>query len=380
MMFKSGGIGPGTNNVATDDIPGHGSENESEGTTSARPSALMELLELLERDSILLTRCDYCRVLHSPLWDPYNHGCGECTHYAALRRGDVNITLPLVRRAVLWHRRGLDANSLLAIVNKNSYAERLHDTGYSCLVDYSARAVGNSVILRQQVLVSRNGPFSGHNGTPSARDIAALSYLPRDLLAPGWLGDVEYHLEDLKNMTTPQCRAFGHLRHPDSVMHGYRCYRDDKGPSRRALRPALRCLLTHRVPYTACPNKNDGLFGRVDGSSMYFEDYSQNAIALPDSPWGRVLVFTLWRDLGDGSSKDDAKWRMQPRPGIVFDGSFAEYRGTHGSRPGDVYEAYEGARQGTPYVPVLSKSVARRLLERPEHALSYAQWSARRAM
>jgi hypothetical protein len=179
-------------------------------------------------------------------------------------------------------------------------------------------------------------------------------------------------------MTTYQCQASHRLT---SVLHSYNCYRDNKGPSYRALQPALRCLLTHDLPCTACP-KDEGFFGRVDGNKRYFEDYSQNAIPVPDTdnPWGRVLVFTCWRDLGDGSSVDEAKWRMQPRPGVSFDASFADYRQTQGSRPGDAYEAFEGVRQGTPYVPVLPKSVARQLFERPQRSVSYGQWSSGQTM
>jgi hypothetical protein len=375
MMFKSGGIGPGTNNIATDGSPGHGSEDNSEATTPTRPSALMELLELLERDSLLLTRCDYCRVLHSPFSVTYGYGCGKCSHSVSLLRGDANMSLPLVRRAMLWHRRGLDSDSLLAMIRKNSYFKPLSDTGYLCFVDFRARAVGNSVILRQQLFIARGSPFVG-SGRPSARDIVALRHAPGISLTRSWLWDAGYHLEDLDAMTMPQCQA---SRHPGSALHTYSCYRDNIGPSPHELRPPLRCLLIHDLPCTLCPKDEDeGFFGRVDGNKTFFEDYSQNAIPVPDDPWGRVLVFTFWRDLGDGSSVDEAKWRMQPRPGVVFDASFADYRKTHGSRPGDVYEAYEGARQGTPYVPVLPKSVARQLLERPRRFLSYGQWSSER--
>src|SRR5689334_20432189 len=98
MMGKSGGIDSTVGDL----------KDWSGGDATPR----MLLLELLERDSLLLTRCDYCRRLHSPLWTGDVHDYQTCGHYknaVQVPQGRLSITLALIRRAVLWNRRGLDA-------------------------------------------------------------------------------------------------------------------------------------------------------------------------------------------------------------------------------------------------------------------------------
>jgi hypothetical protein len=94
---------------------------------------------------------------------------------------------------------------------------------------------------------------------------------------------------------------------------------------------------------------------------MSFADYSVNAIPFPGVAWDRVLVFTSWHNLGDGSSSEAIQWVMEPKQhgGPLHMGR--DVRKKHGGRPGDAYEPYEGAAQGARYVPKLPPAVARQL-------------------
>jgi hypothetical protein len=175
------------------------------------------------------------------------------------------------------------------------------------------------------------------------------------------LGSIWHMLEDMK---TAECRTNPDKRH----YHNHKCYRDDVGPPRRALSPTLRCLLTHALPCRFCCSEKQAFLGRVDGSTRNFLDYSANSIpvAEPDYPWDRVLVFTSWRDLGDGSSQYDARWKMRPGTSLLYmystpEEAHKQVRKDSGGRVGDAYERYEGVVEGTPYVPRLSRAGARKL-------------------
>jgi hypothetical protein len=123
-------------------------------------------------------------------------------------------------------------------------------------------------------------------------------------------------------------------------------------------------MLTHEVPCCArgChKDKKNGPPGRIDGSKTRFFDHSAAAVPVADprNLWDRVLVFTDWRDLGDGASQFDVKW--QRRPDISTFGLGPDDRRKNGSRVGDAYEAFEGAAEGAPYLPALPRGVAETL-------------------
>ncbi|KAK4034175.1 hypothetical protein C8A01DRAFT_39347 [Parachaetomium inaequale] len=244
MMGKSGGIGS----------TGGDLNDRPEGDATPR----MLLLELLERDSLLLTRCDYCRTLHSPLWTGNGDArrCGGYKNCLLVWHSLTKMTLPLIRRAMDWKSRGLDAASLLAHVSWTS-AETLCDSHYRYLVESRARAVGGAVILKQQVCVVRNAPCSPSGG-PMALDLAALGHILGVVMPCSQL-DVVLGLRVLEGLKTAKCRA----KHKKPLRHSYKCYRDDKRPPLRALNPTLRCLLTHEIPCKSRCSKKTFL-GRVD--------------------------------------------------------------------------------------------------------------------
>jgi hypothetical protein len=354
MMFKSGGIGAGTANIAFDEA-------------TPRSSILtphMLLLELLERQFPLLTRCDYCRIIHSPLaLNDRQRQCGEghnCFENQVSYWDSVQITLPLVRRAVLWDRQGLDGDSLLAIARCNSVNKLGSGAPYRFASTLCARVSRGCVIVKKQLFVARKAACH-RSGKPTARDLAALD----EILSEGshsWVSFRGAYRFREREYKTPWClakeKAAGKTLYPS-----FKGFRDDICPPRTALTPTLRCILTHELP-CRLPNchKKDIFPGVVKGSTAAFIDHSATAIPVADprNPWDRVLVFTSWQDLGSGDSKDDAKWlvRSNHHWPIELGYDYRDYRIRHGSRVGDAYEAFEGAAEGTPYVPTLPRHVA----------------------
>lgn len=369
-MFKSGGIGVGTNNIALDKIPSGEIPLKPPALPPARlyaapnlvgtrypPTPRMKLLELLERDLLLLTLCEYCKTLHSPVWVGKNNArpCYTSRYYCNSHTGFVGsaeITLLLVRRAVSWSRQGRDGNSLLTIANSRILCPVVSHSTYRTVCTFQARVCGGSVIAQTQLFVARVAA-ARPSGLPTAHDLATLD----NILAwtsQDWARSPAVHQYVNKNYKTREC-----LAKKDSAgrmhFHTPKCYREDVGPPRCVLDPRLRCMMAHKALCSTgrCRGK-DWSPGRVDGSQTHFYDYSASAIPVPDprNPWDRVLVFTSWRDLGSGTSRDDEKWIT--RPG----GMWHEHRKRNGSRPGDAYEAFEGVAEGAPYVPELPRGVA----------------------
>jgi hypothetical protein len=369
MMFKTGGIGRAINSTLSDEatVPGTRKDNRGDHDNDVddeeddweeadeEEDPRMPLLELLERDHLLLTRCDYCRVLHSALWsgnDGDGERCGELGNSVSVRSTKAPITLPLVRAAARWSRQGLDADSLLAHA-RGSHVEDMYQTSYRIVTECRPRVARGSVILRNQLFVARKAPY-GPIGHPSARDVCALGELYQYLT--GWAPDLGYPRGCLEGMAKPNCSCIGNH-------HTYRCYPDDNGPRLAALPPRLRCLLNHPMPcrYATCRRKKFVKLGRVDGDHFFFLDHSVNAIPAPEGPWDRVLVFTSWHNLGDGSSRNDVRWVMRPTGSFQVPWQVHKSRKDNGSRRGDAYEPYEGAGEGTLYVPELPRSVAKKL-------------------
>lgn len=362
MMFISGGIGTGTNNIALDENP---SWNPEEDESYPPPTPRMMLLQLLERDLLLLTWCDYCRILHSPSVGEDNALLRCCKSKYCFTSsigawGAVRITLPLVRRAVMWDRQGLDADSLLATARSSTVDKARPSNPYRSVSTCRARVCGGSVVVKTQLFVARKTACP-RGGVPTARDLVALD----DVFCAQWL----YWARDLtqsrkyppQQYKTPECLAKGDNA-GKSHFDTFRCYRDDIGPSVRALNPTLRCMLTHGVPCRApACRTEEGFSGHVNRSPKKYLDFSASAIVVAHrrNPWDRVLVFTSWCDLGNGDSEMDAKW--QGRHVHLTLGFGRDHCARSGSRVGDAYEAFEGAAEGTPYVPKLPRSVAKRL-------------------
>ncbi|KAH6844554.1 hypothetical protein B0I37DRAFT_164929 [Chaetomium sp. MPI-CAGE-AT-0009] len=362
MRFKSGGIGAGTTNIALDEAR---MEDEDEDGNSSLSTPRMLLLELLERDFPLLTRCDYCRTLHSPLAlnDPLRQ-CGEtrnCFEDEVSDLDSVQITLPLVRRAVMWDQQGLDADSLFAIARCNSVNKLGSSAPYRFASTICARVSRGCVIVKKELFIARK---THRSGDPTARDLAALD----EILCEGshsWVSFQDSYMFPARKYKTPGCltreNAAGETLYPS-----FKGFRDDICPPRRALPPTLRCILTHKLPCRSLNGHKKGMFpGVVEGSKDCFVDYSAAAIPVADprNPWDRVLVFTSWRDLGSGDSKDDAKWfgRSSDLWTTEFGYHYYKCRIRNGSRVGDAYEAFEGAAEGAPYVPTLPRYVAESL-------------------
>ncbi|KAL2023282.1 hypothetical protein VTK56DRAFT_3020 [Thermocarpiscus australiensis] len=387
MMSKMGGVGPGTDNIPTDDdvlvVPEDKDEGEDEDDeddedddelTNPPPSSRMSLLALLERDALLLTLCDYCRKLHSPFWIGTHASnarfCGWRSHRVdlPLSHGTPTVTLPLVRAAVSWDRRGLDALSVLGGLCRSELVH-VPNSVYRYLVDYKARVADGCVVVKHQLIVVRPGWTASRRRRPTAHDLMVLDHIFRAAFRPGWrppgLDSLDLGIHSFEDMRKPEC-----LDSCDRHFHYYACYRDKIGPSCRNMSPALRCLLTHGVPCARCKREETGM-GRVIGSEMHFADYSIDAVDLgEDGENSRALVFTTWADLGTGASQWEPKWMSSTRdpdflPPILAgtDGDCRKYRIDHGGRAGEAYEAYEKAASRAPYVPQLPRGAARRLLE-----------------
>ncbi|KAK3290874.1 uncharacterized protein B0H64DRAFT_410851 [Chaetomium fimeti] len=368
LMFKSGGIGPGSNNIALDENPP--SQVEEDDDAYPPPTPRMMLLELLEHESQLLTRCDYCRTLHSPLSTSAHNVLRPCHQPTRCFAppvgcwGALQITLPLIRRAVIWDRQGLEADSLLAAASCSTANPNPPDSPYRSLSTLRARVCGGSVVVRTQIFVARTAP-SRPTSLPAARDLAALDDILRRA-SQSWVTGTKAHERPTRKYKTPKCLAKVDAASRKTIhRHTVGCYRADAGPPRSELPYKLRCMLMHNVPCRSRGCRRVGDFpGHVGGSRDCFLDHAATAIPLADprSPWDRVLVFTSWRDLGSGDSKHDAKWAA--RSGYQCAWPDRNHRADHRSRVGDAYEAFEGAAEGAPYVPELSRIGANVLLSR----------------
>jgi hypothetical protein len=76
-------------------------------------------------------------------------------------------------------------------------------------------------------------------------------------------------------------------------------------PSSLLIDEALRCGLFHE---TGCSCPGSSAWGVVKSCSKCYTDFCLSKQDLSGGTQGRVLVFTVWRDLGTGESRDDPIW------------------------------------------------------------------------
>jgi len=356
-------LGPSTLNVA------HCRQNGRWAVSFQKLYRRESLLELLERDSPVLVVCDTCAHLHSflplprlPLdGDESNRmACQDPEERLDLSGTNVTLTQPFIRKVVLLHRAGYDVSphlGLLACTTPN----RPRRGAYHFVMDDQARAVDSSLLLRRQLFVTRGSPFRG--GTPSVRDLLSLWSVLRSAHLPSWESQLDLDRSLLGGLAAPASCKTRHLRAEPSA-HVAACYPDDAVPPPGALAPSWQCLLSHPVP-CCCPL--EGTFkGHVGGEDAWFMDHCISVLPAPQCGWGRVLVFTAWRDLGDTiwrSADEPNEWKWVEHPGRLTAGSPSPTtRERMQSRPGDVYEKYEDAAEGTvAYMPELPQHVAERL-------------------
>ncbi len=328
------------------------------------------LLELLERDSPVLAVCDECGTLHPsvPLSTLSLPGewcdtvdvlrCEHPDNRLDLSGTNVSITRPFVRKVMLLHRAGHDVSPQLDLVARTT-PTRPRRGPYRFIMEDRARISGDSLLLRRQLFVTRASPFQ--SGTPSVRDLLGLSSILSIMHMKDWKPQVDLNQPLLDKLTAPAACRTRHSR-ADPSAHLAACYPDGTAPPTGALAATWHCLLTHPVP-CCCPV--EGAFkGCVEGHGGWFMDHCISVLpASQQSGWDRVLVFTAWRDLGDGISRydgsvNDYKWGFDPPDD--------EFREGRGSRLGDVYEQYEGVAEGTVvYTPELPQHVAERLFGLP---------------
>ncbi len=339
---------------------GGGSRPHPQGLVLMPPTPHMSLLELLERETLkkLCTRCGYCRIIHPAICPVDNENkawrlCRHTNNRTHWLDDTITISLPLVRTAVLLAERdvsdGSQLDSILAGLCRTTATE-LPATDLRYLIDHQARVVNGCVMLRKQVFI----PYKGRRGTslnPSARDLAALDYILSWAAAGKRLPvpPLGLYLEGLCCMQTVEYVP------PDAPE--YCMYRDDIGPTPKMLDRRLQCLLTHPMPCLQCAKKDDPL-GGVEGDWDMFVDQSINTVPLPGNPRGRVLVFTVWINIGAGEWPGDVRWLARPGP---FEDVTRLYRYSIGGRPGDIYEAYEGTSEGSPYIPPLLPHIVEQL-------------------
>ena len=344
-------------------------EPHPRGSGSSPPTPHMSILALLERDTLekLHTRCGYCRTVHPATCpvDEENNDWRLCRH--AVNRaqwldGSITISLPLVRAAVLLAEGDLANASQLASVLAGfarTTVASLPASKFRYLVDHQARVANGCLMLRKQLFIARNG-ILGTKGSPSARDLAALNHI----LNWGWGGAGAFlwvphlgnDLDRLSSMKTAESSAALDIPWSDE----YKWYRTDIGPAPNTLAPRLQCLLTHPMPCLPCA-KTDDLMGRVKGNRSWFVDHSVSAVPLPNNPWGRVVVFTSWVNIGAGEWPGDGRWTARP---VVFESVPLGYREDIGSRVGDICEAYEGLARDAPYIPPLLPHIVEQLVVR----------------
>ena len=284
-----GGVGRGTWN----DVPRRGLD---QAISQADPDDLhlpprMALLTLLERDMLLLTRCDCCQILHSPLLldacpnHPFPNGMSRCdTTRIHLSIEGGKIILPLIRAAVNWDRRGWDAGSLLDCLTRAHLNYRDWGVRYTTS---QARVVNGRVLSKHEaVIFDRTLPL---NDCATASGLVALNqsvaarflkdnepyYLPVEM--PWWPGYDASHLADVR---TTKCKARHGL---DCTAQQPGCYLDKEVTPRR-LQPYLRCLLTHKLPCNRCKRTNWA--GSVPGWVSAIENTSSTVLAMP-SVWGK---------------------------------------------------------------------------------------------
>ncbi|KAK3905602.1 hypothetical protein C8A05DRAFT_30548 [Staphylotrichum tortipilum] len=339
-------LGPGTFNVAWRGFP-----------TGLRVLYRRRcLLEMLERDSPVLAVCEVCELLHSSLplptpplpGDKSNLWCENPDDRLHLS-GNVTITRAFVRKVTLLRRAGHDVSTFLAALARTT-PTRPRRGAYRFVMDDQARAVGESFLLRRQLFITRATPFRG--GIPSVQDLVSLRGPQLDL-----------DRSQLENLTMPAtCKA--RRKHTDPSAHLAECYPNDVTPPGGALAPTRECLLSH--PVKCCCPVESAFKGHVGGHLRCFTDHCISVLPAPQCGWGRVLVFTAWRDLGDGITRydcsvNDAKWRIKPRPDKKYDPD-DDAREFLGSQVGEVYKKYEDVEEGTAaYTLELRRHVAEML-------------------
>lgn len=372
MFSRLGGVAPGSGNHSHDAI-----ETEITRDPPPPPTPKMEFLELLERDSPGLVRCGYCRTLHSPTTPgPDGPGTRRCEAggRALLLKGiNRRITQPLVRAAVQRSRAGFDPGVLLGRLNRH-VRKRLPHSPYTALVDYEARVVDGSVMLRKQVFVARDGPYTGPGGSPTSAELCTLAGALRKMQGAGdppdklWWGlcaiPVRQCVVDAFGPAAIRAESDGEddrpaAKRPAVCTHA----RLDVGPPRRPL-PTweyfFRPLFDERS--NKCCTRWAPVLGHVQAIHEEFLDYSMTAHPAPEEVGGRTLVFTWWRNLGDGSSPDEARWRARPGATSGWDGNADPwFRLSHGSTPADVTKGFEGLDHGGWYVTRMRRSQAEML-------------------
>jgi len=360
MREKMGGVGIGTGNTVPD------SYGEQDNTENCPPSPRQALLTLLERDALLHTRCDMCQKLHSPLWEGSSSTCGAQSSSLTIRNlggNEVIITQPLLRGTMAWHRRGLDALSLLGRLYISTTWNNPR-TNYAVHSESKPKIVSGAILLRQQIVIIRKDgadpwPVTGH-------DLAALDeVLGRAGIYSGWLRppQLAISLWNLKHLVHPDCAALvdtlngpfprcpnaGHL-----VISA--CFRNDKVALSKVA-PQLRCILTHEIACSRCKwsKSTKNFLGDVYGETQRYINFSFHTTTLEaeGKKHTRALVITTWKDFGDGSSVSEPRWASH-HPWLKSPAKPCE-------RVSRTYEVYEGAAEGSKYTPRLSKAIIRTL-------------------
>ncbi|KAK3899552.1 hypothetical protein C8A05DRAFT_36827 [Staphylotrichum tortipilum] len=313
-----------------------------------------------------LVWCEYCRKLHSaaPLGPAgaAQRPCDERRHSVFLQATGGKITLPLIRAVVQRDRQGRDPSELFGDINRRAHMA-VRGTPYSALADYEARVVDGSVLLRKQVFVARDAPYSGPGGRPDAGELIALGRALRQLQDTGDAADRLWW--DLCAIPVLPCMA--------SLLDKPRQASDRGGHGAGAGAPKVPEVCGHprldvapgapppsnweynphlnNIPHPRCCTGWAPILGHVQGCTEDFLDYSMTACPAPDEVGGRVLVFTWWRDLGSGSSTSGARWRA----GSGADRGMEELppmwsRQRYGGAPYDAVRAFEQQSHGTWYV------------------------------
>ena len=412
MMSKIGGIGRGSRNMLnetyddgygvgdrkttySDDESSDGFDDESDDESSDESSdghdadmddipydeedgndifsSRRAFLTLLERDSPVLIRCDYCEKLHSPFCpnkDPGHCGAPDNSILIYLsKRREVRITVSLVRAASCWRERGL-----------KSYRTLLDSLAYSCITKVprtqfsyqkqtkaKVRSSGDVILKQEFVIVSRR---FGNGSIPTPHDLAVLNCVLGWASRTGWdrPKELNFNLQPYGDLLKTTCQSTEEVNgwgdcQDHSHKFNYDCFRDDIVAPRRILSPQLLCLLTHGLPCEQCNTNRNAkmLLGRADGRCCRAIDYSLNARDVTlEGKVGRVFIITAWKNFGNGCRTSHCYWESHFETSRHCASSSC---GTGRGGIGEHCEAYEKIDGGALYVPRISERLIRELLK-----------------